>query len=64
MRKTNKEYLKDFYDKLPDEKKFKTCPDCGCKYSYPNKTHHLKSKIHNLIVQRIKENIEMIKNKF
>ena len=58
MRKTNKEYLKKFYENLPEEKKHQVCPDCGQTYSYMNKSKHRKTKIHLLISEDRKINIE------
>lgn len=50
-----KNYLKTFYEKHPDKKNEKiVCPDCGNTYSYFNKSKHLKTKLHNLVIQQLK----------
>lgn len=49
-----KNYLKKFYEKNPDKKTEKiVCPDCGNTYLYSNKSKHLKTKLHKLVVNKI-----------
>lgn len=44
IKKTRKEYMKEFYDKIKDEKY--VCDVCHGNYTYFNKPHHLKTKRH------------------
>lgn len=56
MVKTRKEYCDRFYEVHPElkTKKFK-CADCGHEYSYFNKSKHMKTKIHLLVVEKLRE---------
>lgn len=48
----NKQYTKTFYDKL--DNKYKICIDCGQQYLYSNYSKHKKTKIHQIVSERLK----------
>ena len=52
---TNKDYLKKFYENLPEEKKTRICEECHQTFSYSNKTKHYKTKLHKILSQKLKE---------
>ena len=50
-----KNYLKKFYEKHQDKKNNKiVCQDCGNTYLYSNKSKHQKTKIHLLVIEKLK----------
>lgn len=57
VKKSQKDYTKKFYEKNPDLKtKVFICDECGHEYKYFNKGKHMKTKIHRLVVEKLKQN--------
>lgn len=50
-----KNHLKNFYERHPEKKSVKiVCAECGNTYLYCNKSKHLKTKLHTLISEKLK----------
>ena len=56
IKKTNKDYLNTFYAKMPKDKLYQTCDVCGGKFTYNNKSKHMKSKFHCRIIDILEKN--------